>query len=156
MNYLAGPFFNPAQVAVIKQIETLVETVMGWTLYSPRRDGGVLLDMTPEVRAANARRLFVENVDRITQSDHVIAVIDDRDPGTVWELGYAYCLRRGREMLGNGTKPRIISFTNHDYGLNIMIQECVDAHCRGIGQLQACLKSGRWEDFRMFDRAKST
>lgn len=134
--YLAGPFFKTEQYTTILNLERLLEEA-GVDYYSPRKDG-VLVNMTPEERKASAKRIFAINVAKIKTCDVVVAVVDDRDPGTTWELGYASCLKHLFE------KPVILTYTAHDYGLNVMIQECVDAHARSLADLR-----------KMIDRAIS-
>ena len=50
MIYIAGPFFNEDQVALIEAIEAVL-TFNNMEFYSPRSEG-VLFHMTPEEKAA--------------------------------------------------------------------------------------------------------
>jgi nucleoside 2-deoxyribosyltransferase len=133
--YIAGPFFNPFQVAVIESIENLLADSSDIEFYSPRTDG-VVMNMTVEERKQNSKRLFDLNKSNILDADLVVAVIDDKDTGTIWEMGFAHA--KGID---------IVSFTNQNYGVNLMLSESVVAHCRGIGELEdvivACLSDDR-------------
>ena len=129
--YLAGPFFNPKQVATIERIEQMIAANFPHTIsmYSPRHDG-VLAAMSPEERRRSTKKIFERNCEEIERSDVMLAVIDDRDVGTIWEMGFA---------CGNLCAPWIITYTDQSYGLNVMIQESVEAHVRGIDELRDCL-----------------
>jgi nucleoside 2-deoxyribosyltransferase len=150
--YLAGPFFTPGQVELIKALEKLIESIeprLG--LFSPRRDGiAILQDLTLEQKLKAAGRVFEQNKTEIHSSDMVFAVIDDRDPGTIWELGYAARIRYI-------AVPKIVTFTNHNYGVNVMVQMCADGHCKGIDLARDLLSmyaagDDAWEkDFRDFN-----
>lgn len=143
--YLAGPFFNETQVATIKKLETLIES-LGFKVYSPSRDGKKL-DMStdsPELRA----EVFQDNIKHLSESEIIIAVIDDRDTGTMWEMGCRY----GRWLDGytgldnyqddenRADCPMIVTYTDHDYGVNLMLTESIACHCKGTAELEAYLK----------------
>jgi nucleoside 2-deoxyribosyltransferase len=124
--YLASPFFNPEQVAVVERIENLL-TELKIDFYSPRKDG-VLMNMTPEERKASTKRIFDKNVLEINKSSMILAVIDGKDTGTVWEIGYS---------AASGIP--IITYTDHGYGVNVMLKECVVAHVKGVDRLRDLL-----------------
>ena len=115
MIYIAAPFFTKKQVAFVESIEQALATC-GFEYYSPRSDG-ILLDQTEEERQKNKKRVYDANVDNICAADHMVAVIDDRDIGTIWEMGYA-------KAIGVPT----ITISNESYGLNVMLAESVQAH----------------------------
>ncbi len=137
--YLAAPFFKPEEKAVVEKLEKEIEEV-GFRLLSPRRSG-VLFDMSPEHRKESARKIFAQNVMDIEDCDIMIAVIDDRDTGTVWEMGFCH---------GLGMR-HIFTYTEHDYGVNIMLKGCVSGHVKGIEELRKLLKA-IWDgkDLRAF------
>jgi len=126
--YLAAPFFNPQQMATVFGVESAIET-MGHELLSPRKRGPTLKDLSPEKRKLVAREVFETNCDDIDACDAVVAVIDDRDAGTIWEMGYAYAMEK-----------QIYTFTMHDYGVNVMLQGCISGHAKGVAQLVEMLK----------------
>lgn len=144
--YLAGPFFDEDQVATIKKLETLIES-LGFEVYSPSRDGKKLDSTTdtPELRA----EVFKDNVDHLSTADVMVAVIDDKDTGTVWEMGCRYgrwrdrynCLSsRMAQRDDNRTDcPMIVTYTDHDYGVNLMLTESIACHCKGEAELQVYL-----------------
>lgn len=117
--YLAAPFFTQPQLEIVRKLEALLkDTTHQW--YSPRSEG-TLINMAPEERAASKEKIFRSNVDRLDWCDTILAVVDGRDAGTTWELGYAFAKSK-----------RILTYTEEGYGLNVMIQQSVDAHLKGI------------------------
>ena len=117
--YLASPFFNEKQVALVEELEGIFGA---HELFSPRKEG-VMTVMTPAERKAMAPQLFKSNYEHIDWCDILFAVIDDRDVGVAWELGYAFACGKF-----------IVTFTNAGHGLNIMLGECSSAHLKGTDQ----------------------
>jgi nucleoside 2-deoxyribosyltransferase len=74
--YIAGPFFNPAQVAIIERIEDTLHR-MGFKYYSPRRDSGSA-DMTPEERKDFGawEPVMQSNINAVYQTHFCIAVVE--------------------------------------------------------------------------------
>lgn len=140
--YLASPFFTPEQIAVCQKIEELVSTFPSLDLYSPRQDG-VLRDMAPAERKASTKKIFSLNVRHMDQALVMIAVVDGRDTGTTWEQGYFYRLKRTERL------RFLVTYTDADYGLNVMIQESVDAHCRGLADLGFVLRALASDEFHL-------
>lgn len=120
--YLAAPFFNPNQLALVSDLEDAIESHRALSCFSPRREG-IISGSTREERSKMAPQIFASNCREIDASDLVFAVIDGRDAGVTWEIGYAH-----------GRARPIVSFTNENFGLNVMIQECVTCHVRGLNQ----------------------
>lgn len=127
--YLAAPFFTPEQLLVVERLENLIRGFPVFSLYSPRADG-VLMKMSPEERKKATKKIFDRNVYQMMEADLMIAVVDGRDTGTTWEMGYAFA----REIT-------IVTYTDKDYGLNVMIQESVEAHARGMTDMRAILEA---------------
>jgi nucleoside 2-deoxyribosyltransferase len=115
MIYIAGPFFNPKQLLMIEAIEKCLGD-HGLKYYSPRSDG-VLIDLTEEQRQNMKKAIYNKNVEMIEKSSKMIAVIDDRDVGTIWEMGYA-----------RACNIPTVTISNEAYGLNVMLAESVQAH----------------------------
>jgi nucleoside deoxyribosyltransferase len=132
--YLAAPFFTSEQMGLVCQVETTIQAA-GHDLLSPRRRGPILQNLGEAERKTAAAKVFSTNCLDIESCNAVLAVIDDRDPGTIWEMGFAYHAWK-----------TIYSFTNKDYGLNVMMQGCIAGHARGIAQLaemMRCVKEDR-------------
>lgn len=127
--YLAAPFFTPAQLASVEAVEDALRPTVD--LYSPRQDGIVLKDLPYAERATAAKKVFQTNIDRLEWCGAVVAIIDDRDAGTYFEIGYAHARR----------KP-IITYTACNYGLNVMLQESVLAHVARLPDLAYLFQKG--------------
>lgn len=84
--YLAAPFFNSQQRELCDFIEELFLR-SDIPLYSPRNDGFVL---KPDATNEERNQIFQSNVMAIRTARWVLAVIDDFDPGVIWEMGLAY------------------------------------------------------------------
>lgn len=119
--YLAAPFFTTPQLEIVQKLEALLrDTTHEW--YSPRSEG-TLVNMSHEERAAQKSYIFQSNVSRLTWCEAILAVVDGRDTGTTWELGYAFAEQKW-----------IFTYTEEGFGLNVMIQQSVEAHLKGIEQ----------------------
>lgn len=143
--YLAAPFFTPSQLHTVEQVEHALLSAKDVHLYSPRQDGIVLKDLPVHARAAKCKQVFATNVEKLDWCDLVVAVIDDRDTGTTWEMGYAH-----------GKGKRIVTYTTQDYGLNVMLQACVCAHVKSLANLAYLFQKGVPDDlcaqFRTFNQ----
>lgn len=80
------------------------------------------LEFTPSVEGnKNLLKQYAEvilraNIELIEKCDLVLACIDDRDIGVIWEMGYAYA--RGKKIVT----------ISKEFGNNIMIDKTVLAH----------------------------
>ena len=131
--YIASPFFTEEQLNFVKEIENALKEE-GIHYFSPRNEGGVLKDMTPEERAERAKEIYESNIMGIEESDFVLAVIDGFDPGTIFEIGFAVA---AGGYLGS---TDVITLTNNKYGLNVMLSQCVLAHCYSISEAIKIMK----------------
>ena len=122
MIYIASPFFNESQLEFVKRIEIALQDA-GIKFFSPRSEG-VLIEMSPSKKAKAAKKIYDSNVKHIEDCDILLAVIDDRDTGTMFEIGYAAALK----------KP-VVTLTNFDYQVNVMIKQCSYAHLKGLEHL---------------------
>lgn len=68
--------------------------------------------------------------------DYMVAVIDDRHPIVSWMMGQAH-----------ERKIPIISYTNYDYGVNIMLSCGVLTHCKGKDELRSVIQKIKREGF---------
>lgn len=134
MIYIASPFFNEEQLLLVQAVEAVLD-FNNMPYYSPRSEG-VLMNMTPEQKKARMKYIFEKNVEMLNHCDKIVAIIDNYDTGTVWEIGYAY----------SRFKP-IITLTDKDYGLNVMIAQCVVAHCKSVEQIPQAVKGSLQQDW---------
>lgn len=81
--YLAGPFFDLAQVWMIHQARTNLLN-MGLRVFSPYHDIGL----------GGAEDVVSKDLEGIHASDLVLAVTDGLDAGTLYEIGYARALNK--------------------------------------------------------------
>ena len=140
--YLAGPFFNEKQLKTIQLIEKEFDK-HGFDYFSPRKGGGSIAHLQPEEKRKESKRIYDSNVEEMVKANILFAVVDGRDTGTVYEMGYFKCLTVATP------KPRYsITYTNENFGLNIMLKESVDAHVVGQEELEkfSGLISGNWDD----------
>lgn len=135
--YIASPFFNEKQIKIVEGIENLLDEY-GVKYFSPRSEG-VLSKMTPEEKNKYMDKIYNSNIFHMENSNILLAVIDDRDIGTIFELGY---YTKAKNI---NTKNRyIFTFTDENFGLNIMIQKSVDAHFVGNSNLELFLKTAKY------------
>lgn len=81
--YLAGPFFDLAQVWMVNQArEHLLN--MGLKVFSPYHDIGL----------GTADDVVAKDLEAIQDSDLMLAITDGLDPGTIYEIGYARALNK--------------------------------------------------------------
>lgn len=123
--YLAGPFFNNEEKDLIKRLENHLEK-RSHNVFSPSRDGGIL---EKNASLNNRISIFSQNIGAINWCDVVVAIIDNRDSGTIWEMGYAYALG----------KP-IIAYSDKGYTLNVMLAEAVESLALNEDELDESLK----------------
>lgn len=133
--YLAAGWFTQSQMATMTKLYNFLKDC-GFVVLSPYYNGIVVNkeNDSPEIRDS----AYNWNLDSICDSDLVIAVIDDYDPGTMFEIGYA--TKSGEVDELNGL-PNIISYSDVEgRGLNLMLQKSSYAFANGIDQLYEQLR----------------
>ena len=118
--YIASPFFNPIQLAKVEWIEKALGD-LGIDFFSPR-SFGTLQRMTIEEKREASKIIYRSNVDNIRHCNILLAILDEKDTGTIFELGYAAAIAQSR------TGQIIVSMSFEGKGLNVMLRECVDTH----------------------------
>jgi len=109
--YLAAPFFNEQQRPLVDFFESFSDDK--FPIYSPRLDGGVL---SPTATRDEQIEIFDSNTAAIDAAEYVLAVVDDFDPGVIWEMGYAYAIGRAT-----------LAYTDIEgRGLNVMLAGSCD------------------------------
>lgn len=81
--YLAGPFFDLAQVWMVHQARANLRG-MGLNVLSPYHDIGL----------GSAEDVVAKDIEGIRASDLVLAITDGLDAGTIYEIGYARALNK--------------------------------------------------------------
>lgn len=131
MYYIAGPLFNPENIRILKEIESLLNE-KGIEYFSPREYGTIVGEkMTPE----RMKRIFDMNILMLNKCDNLIAIIDDRDIGTIFEMGFFYS--KYDDIIG--LIPNIITFSSQDHGVNVMLRHAVKFHTNGLEELSAAI-----------------
>lgn len=86
--YLAGPGFTEQQLDRIHQVENMFDK-MEVEYYSPFKKGNRLdTNVDPELLKLNVQLIFDENLDCLRKCSKVVALVDDLDKGTLFEIGY--------------------------------------------------------------------
>jgi len=119
--YIAAPFFNADQIRVVKNIEQTLKNEVKY--YSPRSEG-IIKNMSDEEKKDRVEYIYKTNVEGIENCTHVVAFIDNYDPGTVWEMGYATALGK-----------KIVTYTDKSYRINVMLNESIYAHCLNLSEI---------------------
>lgn len=131
--YIAGPFFNEEQKRAVGSVEEILIS-LDKRFYSPSLHGrGVITDMTPSERLLAANGIFKDNIREMDNCDLVIAITDDYDPGTMFEIGYFFCQK----------KP-IITYSPNGYASNVMIAKSAIAHYTRILSLRSDMKNDQF------------
>ena len=136
--YIAAPFFNEEQLDFVKRIEK--KLLWNEIQYFSPRDGGDIQKMNKREVKKVKREIYEDNINNIAGCDKIVAVIDDRDTGTIFEMGYAVALG-----------IPVISIANCDHGVNIMLAEAVQAHVRNLGDMIRAISDS---DFKGEEPAK--
>ena len=135
--YLAGPFFNQEQIEVQDRVEKLAEKAK-LDYFSPR----LRCLCAPDASFAQRKYTFDMNVNAIELADLVIARIDDFDPGTMWEIGYAY--RSKRPVYAYTTVP--------GRGLNLMLAQSCKGFLCGFDEIEKFMGKDGWVDWEAAKR----
>jgi len=123
--YLAGPFFDLAQVWMVQQARANLQE-MGLRVLSPYHDIGL----------GSAEDVVVKDLEGIRDSDLVLAITDGLDAGTLFEIGYARAFN----------KPVVIYSERHEgESLKMMKGSC----CIICDDYASALYSTLWEAVRI-------
>jgi nucleoside 2-deoxyribosyltransferase len=129
--YLASGWFTPTQKEVRDRVCASMRE-WGRFVYSPEEESKDIWkgrkpgDCSREERNA----VFWSNLNTIVDVDAVVAVIDDFDPGVIFEVGYAFAC-----------DTPIIAYSDvKGRGLNLMISQSCVGFCNGIDNLKRGLE----------------
>lgn len=149
--YLASGWFSEEQKRKMDEVRNLLLD-MNFEVFAPFYDGVVLDSKNDSLE--NRKSIFESNVTCIKNFDLVVAIIDEYDPGTVFEIGYAKCSYDIGGILG---KPKIISYSDiPGRTLNVMLAQSCWGFANGIEQLKEQLARFRIgiepKDFLVFEK----
>jgi nucleoside 2-deoxyribosyltransferase len=139
--YLASPFFNPVQIEARDKVCNALRE-WGHEVASPEElskdiwNGRKPSECTKEERF----KVFSGNLLAIDESDLVVAIIDNWDVGTCWEMGFSYAMET--PVVAYSDVPK--------RGLNLMISSSCIGFANGIDNLKAGLNY--WENLPALDR----
>ena len=123
--YLAGPFFATAQIFTCNLVKNKLQEHGGFSVCDPRELSPVIPFMKPEEKTPEFyQSVFAKNCVGIERSQTVFAILDKKDSGTIWELGYAYA--QGKD---------IVTFTSKRKEMNVMLSQCANGHIDGVIEL---------------------
>jgi len=118
--YLAGPFFNDTQLNVVEKVKKILES-LNIKYYSPKDEMRYFKGDPPE----KAKKCFDLNIVAMNDCDFMLAIIDDFDPGTMFEMGYMCCQNK-----------RILAYSDiPGRGLNLMLSQSCVGFANGLREL---------------------
>lgn len=120
MLFLSGPFFCDEEVERIGRVKSSLES-LGFEVYSTSHRNRPI-DLGSRPRKAARFKLLCEEIGK---SDGVFAILDGRDAGTVWEMGYAFALG----------KP-VVAFAEGEPFFSLMIDRSALCIC-GFGAIDS-------------------
>ena len=127
--YVAGPFFNPGQVASMERMERVLES-RGKRLFKPR--------FVSDVSKVGPHVCFENDLHGILSSSAVIANLMDEDSGTMYEIGFAHA----HHMTVYGYLEGVHAGSK----VNLMISQSIDALFASPEDLDGFLTTGVHDD----------
>ena len=124
--YIAAPFFNPEQLALVRAIEhTLFK--LSIPFYSPRSEG-ILDDMEMKEKQNSKAVIYNTNINAMDDCTSMIACIESRDTGTIFEVGYFAA-----------QKKDIVLYLQDVSKVSVMLAEAAISICDDVSWLQEAL-----------------
>ena len=131
--YIAAPFFNFEQTEQVIAVENLLDK-HAVQYFSPRSFGKIIKDMTQEEKEKNMELIYEKNVKGILECDVMIVLLDHKDTGTTWELGFASGYNKIAHSAYHTIKIITVSLQNKP--VNVMLRYCIDAHATTEKELE--------------------
>lgn len=144
--YLASPWFNAVQMDVMRSVRKIIigEFTEEIDLFAPYFDG-IVLDKDNDSLEMR-ERVFDLDIGMVARVDLVVAIVDDFDPGTIFEMGGGSLLNWVAKKSFNvkaalfreGFRvPDIIAFSNvTGRGLNLMLAQGIWGFANGYTKLR--------------------
>lgn len=85
--YVAGPFFNEAHLESMDRLESVLKK-HGFKMFRPRLDS---INLGKNSSSEDRKKAFEDDILAIHNSRFIVSNTMDKDMGTVFETGYAYC-----------------------------------------------------------------
>ncbi|MHC4574031.1 MAG: nucleoside 2-deoxyribosyltransferase [Planctomycetota bacterium] len=145
--YFAGPWFNSSQV---RRYELILTVLRDWAVRIPDRKLYVPREnlCPPDADPETRERVYFDNLMNLLDATAVVAITDEKDIGTIYELGYAARIRDERRAARGPTDPE---FYPKLYGValdlgsspfNLMLAAGLDGTFRLVRELRAFLLDG--------------
>lgn len=123
--YLAGPFFDAIQISTQDFVEKLCEEA-GHPYFSPRKE----LVLSPTATLEERQGVFKSNVKHVKNCRLVLANIEGRDQGTIWEMGAAFAY-----------ETRVVAYSpDPTRKMNVMLSEAIEGYLPGLQAVKEFLK----------------
>jgi nucleoside 2-deoxyribosyltransferase len=139
--YLASPWFNSQQMRVMNKVRDIILKYEDIKLFAPYYDGIVLDKKNDSIEMR--QKVFDIDIGAIAYSDLVVTIIDDFDPGSIFEMGAAgiicWMFDKGLIEYDIHTRniPRIIAYSDvSGRGLNVMLQQSIWGFANGEIELR--------------------
>ena len=97
-------------------------------------------DRLEELVARYGIRVTTDNAAAVADADVVVAITDEKDLGTIFELGYAAALRE--VDFGNDLRLIAVALDLGDRPFNVMLTQAVDSVATSIDELGRTLLDG--------------
>lgn len=133
MIYLAAPLKTPEQ----RQLNMTVADIIrknykggmnaNMRIYLPQH----YMVLKPDATTEDRRQVFEENTRRLRESELVIALLDIKDTGVIWEMGYRTCTKR----------PIVAVYLIPSAVVNVMLTEGCYAVCNGEDEFRTWLQN---------------
>lgn len=104
--YIASPFFNEKQVQRVEYVENILKE-NNIPFFSPRS-----IQFYNDFGELDGEKIFENDVKELNNADIIIALVDDKDMGTSFEIGYAHA--KGKRII-------LVLFEDFTSKTNIML-----------------------------------
>ena len=125
--YIAAPFFTDKQRQRIHRVREILKH-HEIQAYLPME----FMVLKPNATKEEKRKVFHENVRQIAKADRILAIQDEKDTGTIWEMGAAYM---------HGTEV-VMVYVDPVPQINVMLEMGSYVCCNGIFLLENWLRTG--------------
>lgn len=139
--YLAAPFFTAEQRTRIVEVKKILRQVNDKrstflpTLYEPSE----FMVLKPNATHNDRVKVYEENIKQIETARTIIAILDERDTGTVFEVGYVIGYNAMRDKILQARRaPTDCSqlvvgvYVDDDPKVNVMLQIGLNKMCLGL------------------------
>jgi nucleoside deoxyribosyltransferase len=110
--YCASGWFTPLQIQTYDKVHEILDTFNNLEIYYPKEQ--FQFKTNTQTSSSMRQKVFNDNIQAIERSDFIVCSTEDKDPGSIFEAGYAFSIN----------KPIIyVCFSLGNKPLNLMLQE---------------------------------